>query len=581
MISSLRADGVHVVLWTTGAQNITSDDTPEDESPYYQYVIDNDYAVNDGDTYDWWKGTGVHLDFTNPDACDWFGTLLGEMMDLGVDGWKVDQPNRATYLPYPVTTSIGSLSKEEFKPYYYAAVRDQAFAHNPDSLIIARPYSHQDGYAASIDKCTIGWGGDYNGSVTSMKSQISDLYTSAQTGYGTLAVEIGGYQSTVPTKETLIRYAQFGALMPVMENGGSNGGLSEHLPWNWDTETVDIYRYYATLHSELAPYLFSGSVDSHLYGGSIVKSPDTDEETHLLGDQLFVALITDSVTRRDVTLPNDSDWIDYWDETQLYSAGTNLTAAAPLDTVPLYIRAGAIIPMNVSTNLTGHGDATSAGQETIAVYPCGSSTCTYHRALGDGIEYTNVVISMNESAGTLSVAGGKTADYRFRIKSFSKPYSVSGVDSWHYDAANQYLIADKTGNTFTLAIAGLQGYSNEQDAYSVWQETYGIGGALFSSDSDTNGIPDGMEYYLGTNPTNPSSPAALFTWSSNYLSITHPFNPQAVGVTGTVEWTTDLASGIWSDTGITFITNTNPDEIDATLGTSTTSNLFIRLRITR
>ena len=77
---------------------------------------------------------------------------------------------------------------------------------------------------------------------------------SAQLGYGAPGVEVGGYMGAVPSKDSLIRYAELAAVTPLMENGGAKGGLAEHLPWTWDTQTVDIYRYFASLHSELGSY---------------------------------------------------------------------------------------------------------------------------------------------------------------------------------------------------------------------------------------------------------------------------------------------------------------------------------------
>ena len=130
-----------------------------------------------------------------------------------------------------------------------------------------------------------------------------------------------------------------------MENGGTNGGLKEHLPWSWDTQTVDIYRYFATLHSELASYVFSYSVEAHLTGTSILRATDKAAAQHLLGDQLFASVITTDVTSKTVKLPPGDKWIDYWNEDTTYAAGTTMTYAAPLDRYPLFIRAGAVIPL--------------------------------------------------------------------------------------------------------------------------------------------------------------------------------------------------------------------------------------------
>jgi alpha-glucosidase (family GH31 glycosyl hydrolase) len=409
-------------------------------------------VVNEGKEFHWWKGKGVHIDFTNKKACDWFGTQMETIMKMGIDGWKVDEAEQ--YLADPIqATSIGTIKKDLFKQYYYGAVADQSIKQNPESIILARPFS------ASINKCITTWGGDYSGDWKGLRSQMHRLYDAAQGGYSAICVEIGGFLGARPTKESLIRYTQFGALMPLMNNGGSNGGLTNHLPWFHDEETVNIYRYFAVLHSELVPYIFSCSVEAHLKGGPIVKSSDIEKAHHLLGDQIFASPVVSSESKKHVALPEAENWIDYWNEDKVYKAGSTFEYAAPLDRCPIFIKPGAIIPMNVTTALTGHGNQSSAGKETIVIYPYEKSSFVYHRPMGDGIKYSNVNIKVDEAKGTIIVKGRRKADYRLRIKCFTKPESVKGVDSWRYDAESKYIIADKKAKSLKIKIKPLDAYS--------------------------------------------------------------------------------------------------------------------------
>lgn len=452
MINELHHYRVRVIMWITGAMNRTSKDTPQDKPSAYDDVIRKGWAVNDGREFHWWKGKGVHIDFTKKEACDWFGTQMNKLMKMGVDGWKVDEAEQ--YLEDPLqATSIGAISKAEFKPYYYAAVADQSKKLNPESLILARPFS------AGINKCTVTWAGDYSGDWEGLRSQMHRLYTAAQAGYSAVCVEVGGFLGGKPTKESLIRYAQFGALMPVMNNGGSNGGLSNHLPWFHDEETVNIYRYYAVLHSELVPYLFSCSVDAHLRSGSIVKSPDADRAQHLLGDQIFVAPVVFPENKKHVVLPKTGHWVDYWNENRLLAPRSEMDLQVPIDRIPIFLRAGAIVPMHVRSNLTGHGDSSSADKETVLIYPYKRSSCLYHRPRGAGTYHDDIKLSMDEQSGTLTVDGAKSVSYRFRIKSFSKPDKIKGADSWSYNQANKYIIIDKEGAEFSVQVEGLKAYS--------------------------------------------------------------------------------------------------------------------------
>ncbi len=115
--------------------------------------------------------------------------------------------------------------------------------------------------------------------------------------------------------------------------------------------------------------------------------------------------------------------------------------------------------------------------------------------------------------------------------------------------------------------------------YASYMNDYGLPGALFVDDTNSNGIPNGMEYYLGWNPATPVPPQNIFTWTNDYLSVLYPYNSSALGVTGSVQWTTDLLSSNWYSTGITYVTNAMPDEIEATLGSTTSNQLFLRLKV--
>lgn len=365
----------------------------------------------------------------------------------------------ADYIGDPIQTAAGAMSALNFKKRLSADFFDYTLSKDPNGIVLVRPYAAaQGGVGSDLSKCSMGWVGDHDGGFAGIATQLDDIYTSAQMGYGAPGVEIGGYFMNAPSKNSLIRYAELGALTPLMENGGSNGGLTQHLPWFWDAETITAYQYFATLHSELGSYTFSYGVDAHLTGTSIIRASDKTRAQHLLGDQLFASVITTDVTTKSVTFPAGASWIDYWNEDMVYAGGSTVSYGAPLGRYPLFIKTGAIIPMDVKTAITGHGDVTSAGKTTVLVYPQGKSNLTFHRPLGEGTTYADVAIGVDAASGTVSVSGSATAAYRFRVKSFQAPTTVTGADTWSYDAANKVVVADKQGATFVVVVGGLTGY---------------------------------------------------------------------------------------------------------------------------
>ncbi len=453
MVDSLHNMNVKVIVWITGAMNITGKDVPVQKTPAYDFVKENGFAINGGNNSMWWKGEGVHIDNTNPKATKWWrGELDKVFADYNLDGVKADDS------PYAfgenVRTSIGLLSNEEFSISYYHDISKYVKSRNKNGVMLSRGYSHQTGAASNVEDVTVSWSGDCSGSWRGLRLQIQDIYKSARIGYGALACEIGGYNKKRSNMNEFTRYAQFGSMCPVMINGGANGALTNHLPWFHGKDTENIYRYFATLHNELAPYIFSNSVESHIKGGSIVKNTSFKNESHTLGNDIFVKAITSSNNKVTVLLPNTgNEWIDYWTDKE-YKSGAVVTQNYPLDKYPMFIRAGAIIPMNVKNNVTGHGDENSVNKQTILIYPNDKSEYTFHKPVGEGTEYRDVEIEVDSDDGEIEIkiSSDKKDDYLLLVKADKKPNNVIDADSWEYDSDKNIIEIMKKGKSFTLEI---------------------------------------------------------------------------------------------------------------------------------
>ena len=453
MIDSLHNMNVKVIVWITGAMNITGKDVPVQKTPSYDYVIKNGYAVNEGKNSLWWKGEGVHIDNTNEKAKKWWHRQLDKAFaDYNLDGVKADDS------PYAfgenVRTSIGLLTNEEFSISYYHDISKYVKSRNKNGVMLARGYSHQTGAASNVEDVMVSWSGDCSGSWRGLRLQIQDIYKSARIGYGALACEIGGYSIKRSNKNEFTRYAQFGSMCPVMINGGANGALRNHLPWFHGKDTENTYKYFATLHNELAPYIFSNSVDSHLKGGSIVKNTSFKNESHTLGNDIFVKAITSSNNLVMVVFPNTEDkWLDFWTDKE-YNSGEVVTQNYPLDKYPIFIRAGAIIPMNVKNNVTGHGDENSVNKQTILIYPNDESEYTFHKPIGGGSEYRDVEIKVNadDEQIEIEINSDKKDNYILLVKAAQKPSNVIGADSWEYNSDKNRIKIEKTGKSFSVKI---------------------------------------------------------------------------------------------------------------------------------
>ena len=453
MIKGFMKENIRTILWLTGCINSTAKDVPLQLSPEYDYAKKQKYVINNGKESHWWKGNGLHLDFTNKEAVKWWNNQLDKVFTDGVYGWKVDQGEAG--FGDTVITSTGKKSLDEFKKYYYNSMFDYATSHkNGEGMILARPYSHQaknSGFCAAVPKMSVGWCGDFQGNWEGLKLQINNIYISAEAGYGALACEIGGFQSARSNKAQLIRYVQFASMVATMINGGANGAFTNHLPWYHDRETADIYRFYTNLHYELRGYIFSELVNAHQNSGSLLKNVSIKDESHMLGNDIFFKAITSDTNLISVTLPKSSDWIDFWTNNK-YPENVIITKEYSLDKAPIFIKAGAIIPLEIKNSVTGLGNKSYRGKITVLIYPDKKSRYVYHKPLGDGTAYKDIEFIYNN--GKISVKSDESESFVFLIKTDENQIikNVEGCDTFRYDPQKRLLEVEKKGKDFDISI---------------------------------------------------------------------------------------------------------------------------------
>lgn len=450
MIQSFHKRNVKTILWLTGCVNSTGIDMPIQKHPSFDEVVAKEYAINKGKVSEWWKGNGVHIDFTKPEAITWWNTQLDKILIEGVYGFKVDQGE--IYFGDTVQTSIGDMSNEAFRPYYYDSMFQYIISRKAEGVIVGRPFSHQGGVEASVEQLNLGWCGDFEGSWKGLKLQINNIYKSAELGYGAPGCEVGGFFKARSSKNELIRYAQFGAMTASMINGGENGAFTNHLPWYHDKETSSCYRQAVWLHSQLIPYIFSSIVKVHKTGGSLIKNVSYTQESHTMGDDIYTKAITSTNNSVNFSLPEKGDWVEFWTKTK-YAGGTTISQTYPLNQFPLFIKVGAIIPMNITNNYSGIGNSSLKGKETIYIIPSENRReYQYFRPKGDGIDYEPIQISFDGQKNELTVEGESRHEYAFLIQSKIKPIQVENADKWTYNENKHELLVFKRGSKFNIKL---------------------------------------------------------------------------------------------------------------------------------
>ena len=382
MIDHFHGQGTKVLLWTSCMLN--------EDAESFQEAKEKGYLVSNGKLQKWWNGVGAFIDFSNPEAVDWWHRQMDIVLDMGADGWKVDGAEPYIVLQIPSWGKGGPLSWSRYKKlmyddfYYYTKEKT-----NGRGVAWARPTDDTLGWGLPITFMDsrinfMGWVGDQDNDWKGLRGALNQMFTSSLFNYVCYGSDIGGFRSgpADDPKDVFIRWAQLGALCPVMENGG--GG--EHRPWMYDEETTSIYRKFVKLHYRLIPYIQSQVAYAHELRRPTMR-PTAGYYQYMLGDDIFVAPIVSEGNDRTILFPA-GEWIYLFDETKTYKQGVK-KLSFPLDEFPVFIRRGAILPMGPES-LNNTGEFTAAhvyperGTNSFGLYEDGKpGTTLSYRQTGD------------------------------------------------------------------------------------------------------------------------------------------------------------------------------------------------------
>lgn len=359
----------------------------------YQPVYDEGLAAGaytqnlDGTPLVYPYNTATHfdvsqVDFSGPAGQDFFHARLQESVDDGYDGWMEDF---GEYTPTKVVSDDGTPAGAMHNRYveqYHATARD--FEEQ-----VPRPLLrfNRSGWTDAIPESSIVWGGDPTSSFgfDGLTSSVRQGLTMGTSGISIWGPDIGGFFTVpgdpVPTDELLNRWVEYGAFTGVMRNEADGIHLGVTLPELTNPDVAPIWKRYTRLRTMLYPYV-AGSQDAYQQHGmplmrhlALVDPKDpvavaTDDE-YLFGQDLLVAPVTKpGRDSQQVYLPRGG-WLELartWDladdgtfslgKAKVLQGGRTVTATAPIDVIPLFLRAGAVVPMlpNTVDTLSSYGD---------------------------------------------------------------------------------------------------------------------------------------------------------------------------------------------------------------------------------
>ena len=441
----IQDNGYRVVMWMTTMVNSQSQDTRVSQSEsWYNGAKEKGYLAANGDQIKWWKGRGGFIDYTNPDAVKWWRGLQQTVFDYGIDGWKLDGTATLFYTkigPIPLfykMTHDGLMTARTYMDHYY---RDEYFyglTQNPEFVTMSRAIDrgyHPEGFAP-IDASPVNWVGDQKhswestGKITDEDRQnkdiamdgidgielaIQNIMASAKLGYNIIGSDVAGFSGNTIPPRLYIRWAQFSAFCGLLLNGGHG----ERALWKRTPQELGIIRKFSWLHTELVPYMYSYVVKAH-EGGTRLQQPIEGKYHYLFGENLLVAPIYKDKLRNQITLPKGK-WRYFFDDLQVIEGVVNFEREFPLTEDPVYIREGAIIPMDIKREYTGLGDTNSEGYLTLLIFPDGKNEFTVYHPDKSG--KTTVVVNDDSEKTEINLAEVHKS-HILRINMSAKPYKV-------------------------------------------------------------------------------------------------------------------------------------------------------------
>lgn len=384
MISTLHENHFHFGLW---------------EWPYidksitnlYQEGATNHFFITDqrGDSGRVVNGGGWHgvkftgqLDFTNPKAVQWWKQLNAPLLQMGVDFFKID--TYSTIAKGGVTFDAGD-SADLRRHYHQAYYEMTEQASSGRGFILA----HRTPTPGNVQFPGM-WTGD---TTTSWAGFAEDMKRAAAMDTPQTAAfftsDTGGYNRDIADQDELyIRWLEYGTFLPITEFFSAKN-TKGRFPWLFNEEAQRDFKFYTSLRYRLLPFRYSNAqiaCDETPVKYPVRFVPGTADEI-ILGNgdsEMLVAPVhVGGATNREVQLPAGKPWIDYWTG-KSYDGGTSALAPAPLDQVPIFVKAGSIIPMGPDMHYV---DEKPADPLTLDIYPAAHSTYTLFEDDGRSNDY--------------------------------------------------------------------------------------------------------------------------------------------------------------------------------------------------
>lgn len=298
------------------------------------------------------------IDIYNPETQQTHWNALNKnLFSLAVDSWWMDatEPENDALVGKQTYFGLGDFYRLTYPLFVSKAVYDGQRKTDPNkrvAILTRSAFAGQQRYG------TINWSGDIGWSWDTYKRQIVAGLHYNLTGMPYWTTDIGGFFRPGPQQYTdakyhdiLTRWFQWGVFNPIFR---IHGYQTETEPWKYGDTVENNMRNMMNLRYRLMPYIYSAAWQVTKNGSTMMRplvmdfSNDTkaveQAYQYMFGKSMLVAPVTSPATTWDVYLPKSPAWYNFWTG-KTFTGGQTITTAAPQDRIPVFIKAGSIIPM--------------------------------------------------------------------------------------------------------------------------------------------------------------------------------------------------------------------------------------------
>ncbi|ELY2855069.1 glycoside hydrolase family 31 protein [Cronobacter dublinensis] len=353
------------------------------DHPCYQEVAQQGLFIRDSETdaperSSFWDDEGSHLDFTNPATVAWWQNgVTTQLLEMGIDSTWNDNNEYEVWDGEARCHGFGEpVAIKHIRPVMPLLMMRASMEAQQRFAPEKRPYLISRSGCAGMQRYVQTWSGDNRTSWQTLRYNIRMGLGMSLSGLYNVGHDVGGFSGDKPDAELFVRWVQNGVMHPRFTIHSWNDDHTVNEPWMYPAVTPAI-RSAIELRYRLLPYLYTLLWQAHADDEPMLRPTFLDHEhdaqtfrecgEFMLGRDLLVASVVEPGARtRTLWLPtNDHGWYDFHTGSW-YAGGQQVTLDAPLERLPLLVRAGAGLPLSERIR---HVDAQRDDTRELKLFP--------------------------------------------------------------------------------------------------------------------------------------------------------------------------------------------------------------------